>query len=64
MICSETLILLPYTELYSTKEVLLDIYNEFIEKGTVELRSDINIEDYSMENMAKKFADLLNELEN
>ena len=32
------------------------------EKGTVELRSDINIEDYSMENMAKKFADLLNEL--
>ena len=52
------------SSLDSTKEVLLDIYNEFIEKGTVELRSDINIEDYSMENMAKKFADLLNELEN
>ena len=51
------------SSLDSTKEVLLDIYNEFIEKGTVELRSDINIEDYSMENMAKKFADLLNELE-
>ena len=31
------------------------------EKGNVELNSDINIDDYSMENMAKKFADLLNE---
>ena len=51
------------SSLDSTKESLLDIYNEFIEKGTVELNSDINIEDYSMENMAKKFADLLNELE-
>ena len=50
------------SNLESTKVALLDIYNEFIEKGTVELRSDINIEDYSMENMAKKFADLLNEL--
>ena len=50
------------SSLESTKEALLDIYNEFTEKGTVELRSDINIEDYSMENMAKKFADLLNEL--
>lgn len=50
--------------LESTKEALLEIYNEFIEKGTVELNADINIEDYSMENMAKKFADLLNELEN
>ena len=48
--------------LESTKESLLDIYSEFIEKGTVELNSDINIEDFSMENMAKKFADLLNEL--
>ena len=43
--------------------VLLDIYNEFLEKGKVEFNSDIDIEDYSMENMAKKFADLLNELE-
>ena len=50
------------SSLESTKEALLDIYNEFLEKGTVELSSDINIEDYSMENMAKKFADLLNEL--
>ena len=32
----------------------------FLEKGRVELNSDIHIEDYSMENMAKKFADLLN----
>ena len=52
------------SSLESTKEALLDIYDEFIEKGTVELNADINIEDYSMENMAKKFADLLNELEN
>ena len=52
------------SSLESTKEALLDIYNEFVEKGTVELNSDINIDDYSMENMAKKFADLLNELEN
>ena len=51
------------SSLKSTKEALLNIYNEFVEKGTVELNSDINIEDYSMENMAKKFADLLNELE-
>ncbi len=50
------------SSLESTKDALLDIYNEFIENGTVELNSDINIEDYSMENMAKKFADLLNEL--
>ena len=50
------------SSLESTKEVLLDIYDDFIENGAVELNSDINIEDYSMENMAKKFADLLNEL--
>ena len=50
------------SSLESTKEALFDIYSEFIEKGTVELNSDINIEDFSMENMAKKFADLLNEL--
>ena len=35
-----------------------------LKRGNVELNSDINIDDYSMENMAKKFADLLNELEN
>ena len=52
------------SSLESTKEALLDIYNEFVEKGTVELNADMNIDDYSMENMAKKFADLLNELEN
>ncbi|MBO7714376.1 MAG: glycosyl transferase GT4 family protein, partial [Methanobrevibacter sp.] len=52
------------SSLESTKEALLDIYNEFVEKGTVELNYDMNIDDYSMENMAKKFADLLNELEN
>lgn len=52
------------SDLESTKEALLEIYNEFVEKGTVELNADINIEDYSMENMAKKFADLLNELKN
>lgn len=50
------------SDLESTKEVLLDIYNEFLEKGFVEFNSDINIDDYSMENMAKKFADLLNDL--
>lgn len=52
------------SSLESTKEALLEIYNKFVEKGTVELKADMNIEDYSMENMAKKFADLLNELEN
>ena len=50
------------SDLESSKEALLNLYNEFIEKGKVELNSDINIEDYSMENMAKKFADLLKEL--
>ena len=52
------------SSLKSTKEALLNIYDEFVENGTVELNADINIGDYSMENMAKKFADLLNELEN
>jgi glycosyltransferase involved in cell wall biosynthesis len=52
------------SSLESTKEALLKIYEEFVENGTVELNADMNIEDYSMENMAKKFADLLNELEN
>ena len=50
------------SDLESTKEALLKFYNEFIEKGNVEFNSEINIDDYSMENMAKKFADLLNEL--
>lgn len=50
------------SSLKSTKEALLKLYDEFIEKGKVELNADIDIEDYSMENMAKKFADLLNEL--
>ena len=51
------------SDLESTRNVLLDIYKEFLEKGKVEFNSDIDIGDYSMENMAKKFADLLNELE-
>ena len=50
------------SDLESTKEVLLKFYNEFLKKGHVELDSNINIEDYSMENMARKFADLLDEL--
>ena len=49
------------SDLESTKDILLKFYNEFMEKGTVDLNSQINIEDYSMENMARKFADLLNE---
>ena len=52
------------SDLESTKEVLLKFYGEFIENGAVEFNSDINIEEYSMENMARKFADLLNELNN
>ena len=50
------------SDLESTKKVLLKFYDEFIENGAIEFSSDINIEDYSMENMARKFADLLNEL--
>ena len=50
------------SDLESTKEVLMKFYNEFIENGTVEFNSSIDIEDYSMENMARKFADLLNDL--
>ena len=49
------------SDLESTKEVLLKFYNEFLEKGAIEYNSDIHVEDYSMENMAKKFADLLND---
>ena len=52
------------SDLRSTKEILLELYDEFLEKGFVEFNSDINIDDYSMENMAKKFADLLNEINN
>ena len=50
------------SDLESTKEALLSIYNEFLERGSIKLNSDINIQEYSMENMARKFADLLNEL--
>ena len=50
------------SDLESTKEVLMKFYNEFIENGTVEFNSSIDIEDYSMANMARKFADLLNDL--
>ena len=50
------------SDLDSSKEVLLDIYNEFIETGKVEFKSEINIDDYSMNAMASKFADLLDEL--
>ena len=45
----------------STKEVVLKFYNEFREKGVIEFNSSINVEDYSMEIMARKFADLLND---
>ena len=48
--------------LEETKEALLDYYNEFIEKGHLDLNSDLNIEDYSMETMSSKFAALLDEL--
>ena len=50
------------SDLESTKEVILKFYNEFLEKGTIEYDADVNIEDYSMKNMAKKFSDLLNDL--
>ena len=50
------------SDLESTKEVLLGLYTEYLEKGKVELNSDINIDDYSMETMASKFAELLNEI--
>lgn len=46
----------------STKEAVLNIYDGFIEKGTVNFNSDINITDYSMRNMANKFADLLDDI--
>ena len=50
------------SDLESTKEVLMKFYNEFLERGAVEFDSSIDIEDYSMVNMARKFADLLNDL--
>ncbi|WP_407462330.1 glycosyltransferase [Methanobrevibacter sp.] len=50
------------SDLESTKEVVLRLYTEFLENGRIEFNSDININDYSMGNMAKKFADLLNSL--
>ena len=33
-----------------------------VKNGSVEFNSSIDIEDYSMENMARKFVDLLNDL--
>lgn len=48
------------SSLESTKDAILKLYDEFLEKGAIEFNGDINIEDYSMENMARKFADLLN----
>ena len=50
------------SDLESTKKVILDIYNEFLSLGKVEFKSEINIDDYSMEKMASKFADLLNDI--
>ena len=50
--------------IFLNNQYLLELYDEFLEKGFVEFNSDINIDDYSMENMAKKFADLLNEINN
>ena len=50
------------SDLESSKEVLLKLYDEFMQKGYVEVDSNINIEDYSMENMARKFAGLLDDL--
>ena len=50
------------SDLESTKEVLMKFYNEFLENGSVEFNSSIDIEDYSMVNMTRKFADLLNDL--
>ena len=51
------------SDLESTKDVLLKFYNEFLENGSIEFSADINIEDYSMENMTRKFAELLDEID-
>ena len=48
--------------LEDTKKAILKFYEEFMEKGTVELNSNLNIEEYSMETMAGKFARLLDDL--
>ena len=48
--------------LEDTKDALLKFYDEFMEKGAVELNSNLNIEEYSMETMAGKFARLLDDL--
>jgi len=48
--------------LNTTKKALLNFYNEFIDKGYVEFKSDANIKDYSMVSMTNKFANLLDEL--
>lgn len=47
--------------LEDTKEAILKFYNEFLEKGEVELNSSLDIEEYSMETMAGKFAKLLDD---
>ena len=59
---NETKVGCHVSDLESTKEALLKLYDEFLKRGTIELNSEIDIEDYSMENMAKKFSDLLNDL--
>ena len=48
--------------LEDTKDALLKFYDEFMEKGAVDLNSNLNIEEYSMETMAGKFAKLLDDL--
>ncbi|WP_297982520.1 glycosyl transferase GT4 family protein [uncultured Methanobrevibacter sp.] len=50
------------SDLNSTKEAVLGIYNEFKERGSIKLSSDADVEKYSMRNMASNFAKLLNEL--
>jgi len=58
----ETKIGCHVSNLESTKKALLNFYNEFIDKGYVEFKSDANIKDYSMVSMTNKFANLLDEL--
>ena len=48
--------------LEDTKNAILNFYEEFMEKGSVDLNSNLDIEEYSMETMAGKFAKLLDDL--
>lgn len=48
--------------LEDTKNAILKFYDEFMEKGAVNLDSNLDIEEYSMETMAGKFAKLLDDL--